>query len=106
MVSFYEKDQPFYPTDHCGILRVLTTEVNPRYMAHILETEGEKMNFSRSYRASIDRIENITFTVPAIEAQNKAMQEVQELEQKILEAERTLSDISSKKEAVLKKHLQ
>lgn len=106
MVNFYEKEQPFYPTDHCGVLRVLTNEVNPRYLAHILDTEGEKMNFSRSYRASIDRIEGIIFTVPAIEAQNEAMQKVRELEQKIAEMETALFDIIAKKEAILQEHLQ
>ena len=57
MVNFYPKDNPFYPTDHCGVLRVLTDKVHPRYMARILEIEGQKMNFSRSYRASIERDE-------------------------------------------------
>lgn len=105
MVNYYAKEQPFYPTDHCGVLRVLTDKVNPRYMAHILETEGRKMNFSRSYRASIDRIEGITFTVPDIEVQNAAMEKVLELEQKISEAEKQLAVIAEKKTEVLKKYL-
>ena len=105
MVNYYAKEQPFYPTDHCGVLRILTDKVNPRYMAHILETEGRKMNFSRSYRASIDRVEGIAFTVPDIEVQNAAMEKVLELEQKISEAEKQLADIASKKAEVLKKYL-
>lgn len=105
MVNYYAKEQPFYPTDHCGVLRVLTDEVNPRYMAHVLETEGRKMNFSRSYRASIDRVEGITFTVPDIEVQNAAMEIVLELEQKIAEAEKQLAGIAIKKAEVLKKYL-
>ncbi|WP_231087936.1 hypothetical protein, partial [Streptococcus gallolyticus] len=63
MTSFIPEKFEFYPTDHCGVLRCKTNEVNPRYMAHILEVEGNKMGFSRSYRASIDRIRGITFTV-------------------------------------------
>ena len=106
MVNFYEKEQPFYPTDHCGVLRVITDEVNPRYMAHVLEVEGRKMNFSRSYRASIDRIEGISFTVPAIDVQNDAMVKVRDLEQKILDAEEKLSIVAAKKEDVLKRFLQ
>lgn len=105
MVNYYAKEQPFYPTDHCGVLRILTDEVNPRYMAHVLEKEGRKMNFSRSYRASIDRVEGITFTVPGIEVQNDAMDKVLELEQKITEAEKQLADIATKKADVLKKYL-
>lgn len=105
MVNFFAKEQPFYPTDHCGVLRILTDEVNPRYMAHVLEAEGRKMNFSRSYRASIDRVEGITFTVPAIDKQNEVAAKVKELEQKIFDAEQRLASISGKKEAVIKKYL-
>ena len=63
------------------------------------------MKFSRSYRASIDRVEEITFTVPSIEDQNATMKEVLELEQKASNAEKQLSDIASKKAEVLKKYL-
>ena len=64
MTSYLPSDMPFYPTDHCGVLRCKTSEVNPRYLAHLLEVEGGKMGFSRSYRASIDRVQGITFTFP------------------------------------------
>ena len=63
------------------------------------------MKFSRSYRASIDRVEGITFTVPDIEVQNAAMGKVLELEKKITDAEIQLADIASKKADVLKKYL-
>ena len=66
MTSYLPSDMPFYPTDHCGVLRCKNSEVNPRYLAHILEVEGRKMGFSRSYRASIDRVHGIAFTVPDI----------------------------------------
>ena len=61
MTSYLPSDMPFYPTDHCGVLRCKNSEVNPRYLAHILEVEGRKMGFSRSYRASIDRVHGIAF---------------------------------------------
>lgn len=101
MVNFYPKDNRFYPTDHCGILRVLTDKVHPRHMARILEIEGKKMNFSRSYRASIDRVEGISFTVPAYEVQRKAMERVVGFEAKILELEKSLSTIEGKKTKIL-----
>ena len=101
MVNFYPKDNQFYPTDHCGVLRVLTDKVHPRYMARILETEGKKMNFSRSYRASIDRVEGITFSVPDYDIQCKSMEQVIELEAKISELEKTLSALDGKKSEIL-----
>ena len=101
MVNFYPKGNQFYPTDHCGVLRVLTDKVHPRYMARILETEGKKMNFSRTYRASIDRIEGISFSVPSFEVQEKAMKQVVELEAKISELESGLASLDSKKAEIL-----
>ena len=101
MVNFYPKDNQFYPTDHCGVLRILTDKVHPRYMARILETEGKKMNFSRTYRASIDRVEGISFSVPSFEVQEKAMKQVVELEAKISELESGLASLDSKKAEIL-----
>ena len=101
MVNFYPKDKQFYPIDHCGVLRVLTDKVHPRYMARILENEGKKMNFSRSYRASIDRVEGISFNVPDYDIQRKAMEQVVELEAKISELEKTLSALNGKKSEIL-----
>lgn len=69
MTSYLPSDMLFYPTDHCGVLRCKTSEVNPRYLAHLLEVEGGKMGFSRSYRSSIDRVQGITFTFPDISIQ-------------------------------------
>ena len=57
MTNYIPEGTEFYPTDHCGVLRSKTLEVNPRYLVYILESEGKKMGFSRSYRASIDRIQ-------------------------------------------------
>ena len=101
MVNFYPKGNQFYPTDHCGVLRVLTDKVHPRYMARILETEGKNMNFSRTYSASIDRIEGISFSVPSFDVQEKAMKQVVELEAKIYELERKLETFEGKKAEIL-----
>ena len=105
MVNFYPKDKQFYPTDHCGVLRVLTDKVHPRYMARLLEIEGEKMKFSRSYRASIDRVEGIVVSVPSIEEQNAVIEKVIELENKIKELEGKLYVLEQKKTEVLNTHL-
>ncbi len=105
MVNYYPKDQVFYPTDHCGVLRVLTDEVNPRYMARILETEGKKLNFSRSYRASIDRIQGITFSAPAISLQNDVVAKVIDLEHKIADAEQKIKSLSGKKSEIIASYI-
>ena len=82
MTAYMPENIEFYPTDHCGVLRCKTPQVNPRYMVHVLEKEGQKIGFSRSLRASIDRVQVITFTVPDREAQDETVAKVNELEAK------------------------
>ncbi|MBQ6971411.1 MAG: N-6 DNA methylase [Synergistaceae bacterium] len=105
MVSFMERGQEFYPTDHCGVLRVLTDRVHPRYMAHVLEREGTHLGFSRNFRASLDRVGGIRFAVPDIESQVPAMIEVLSLEGEISRALGELEGLAGMKEGVLRKYL-
>ena len=106
LVNFMPKNNKFYPTDHCGVLRCKTEEVNPRYLAHVLEIEGKKMGFSRTYRASIDRIQSISFYVPDIAIQNEVVAKVQDIEKKIAEAKQQLEKLQGKTTAILNKYLQ
>ncbi len=106
LVNFMPKDNQFYPTDHCGVLRCKTDEVNPRYLAHILESEGKKMGFSRTYRASIDRVQSISFYIPDIAKQNEVVEKVQEIEMKIADAEKHLESLQGKTLEILNKYLQ
>lgn len=106
IVRFMPKDTQFYPTDHCGVLRCMTDEINPRYLARVLEREGKKMGFSRNYRASIDRVKGITFYVPDIKKQDEVVAKVKELETKISDAENKLKALQSKTTEILDKYLQ
>ena len=106
MTSYMPESKEFYPTDHCGVLRCKTEEVNPRYLVHILEVEGRKMGFSRSYRASIDRVQGITFTVPERSKQDSVIQKVFEVEKQITGAEAKLKELGTKQNEVLQKYLQ
>lgn len=105
MTRYMPENTEFYPTDHCGVLRCKTSEVNPRYMVHILEVEGRKMGFSRSYRASIDRVQGITFTVPSREVQDKAIAKIDILEKQITEAQQKLEALSSTIADILNQYL-
>ena len=105
MTSYIPEETAFYPTDHCGVLRCKTSAVNPRYLAHILEVEGGKMGFSRAYRASIDREQGITFTVPDILMQNDAMSKAADYEIAIKELERSLEKIAARRSEIIRKAL-
>ena len=60
MVNYIRKDHPFFPTDHCGVLRVNEKRLNPHFIMYMLELAGRRAGFSRTYRASIDRVEGLT----------------------------------------------
>ena len=75
MVSYVEKEIPFYPTDHCGVLRVLDEEIVPYYVALSLEVIGKKHGFSRAYRASTERIASVQLPIPSQEIQISVVKE-------------------------------
>lgn len=105
MVNYMRAETPFYPTDHCGVLRVKNKAVNERYLAYVLEKEGRSFEFSRTKRASIDKIQNIKIQVPSILEQQKVVAEVERIEGKIIALEKELAEMPKLKEAVLKKYL-
>lgn len=76
MVNLIPKDTKFYPTDHCGVIRVLTDKVLPNYLRYALDLEGKRMKFSRTYRACTERIQKIWIQVPEISVQQKHLNEV------------------------------
>ena len=104
-VNMISKDIPFYPTDHCGVMRINTDKIHPRYMVWALEKAGKSLTFSRSYRASLDRIESITINIPPHKEQWEAMSEVEELERRIQMLESTLNELSMKKRTIVSRYL-
>ena len=105
MVNTMDAGMPFYPTDHCGVLRIKTDDILPKYMAYLLEKEGKKAGFSRSYRASIDRIKSLSVQAAPIEEQRKALKEIEAYESEIAVAKLVLSACADKKKMILDKWL-
>ncbi|MGJ9577611.1 N-6 DNA methylase [Actinotignum sp. GS-2025c] len=106
MVSYQEAGKPFYPTDHCGVLRVVSDAVQPRYLAHVLQSAGRKARFSRDYRASIDRISSLSIQAPDINAQRRTIERVEELEMNIINAQRELDNLSERRNEVVAQFLR
>lgn len=105
MVNILPKGYEFYPTDHCGIMTVDESLINPRYMAHLLEKEGKTIGFSRSNRASIDRIKSIKISVPNVEIQNIQMKKVYDLEENIKELNKNQINLSKEINSIINKYL-
>ena len=107
MVNTIDKDIPFYPTDHCGVLRLNdNSKLLENYVAYALKKQGAEYGFSRSKRASIDRIETIKIPVPDIEEQKKIVAKVLPLEAEIEKLQKEIDEIPAKKQAILDKYLK
>ena len=83
MVRYLPANQPFYPTDHCGVLRIHTDKIDPEYLALALQVEGEYEKFSRSNRASTQRIAALILQIPSKEEQHRVLDEIHVIEEKL-----------------------
>ncbi|EGO8512158.1 hypothetical protein ELZ39_14975 [Enterococcus faecalis] len=106
MVNTLPANEPFYPTDHTGVLRVNNSQINYRYLAHCLEQEGLHEGFSRNYRASIGQIEKLSVVIPSIKDQNNAIKKIEEIETKIAEEQQKIAMIQEEKNNILNDLLQ
>lgn len=103
MVNIIPANKQFYPTDHCGVLRIKTNDIIPEYMALALQVEGEFERFSRSNRASTQRIANLIIQVPSLSEQEKIVNEISTIDSKI-EAEQAI--IANQTESVKSKFVE
>lgn len=75
LVNYIPAKEKFYPTDHCGYLRTNCDDLNTYYVAMIMYIIGCSHHFSRSYRASIDRIKGLEIPNPPKDIQDKIAKE-------------------------------
>ena len=105
MVNYIPENTPFYPTDHCGVLRVRDSNILPRYLSKALENAGAEIKFSRSYRASIERVKNLSIPVPPIGEQKNFITQIKPLEDAISELYIGLEEVEAKRKTILDKYL-
>lgn len=100
MVNSISANKEFYPTDHCGVLRLKTDKILLNYLVYALQVEGEYERFSRNYRASIQKVRQLIIQVPPIEEQEKIIEEIKKVDLVIEEQKSTIEkydeDIKSK----------
>ncbi len=106
MVNYIPENTPFYPTDHCGVLRIFTKNLHPRYVSFVLNEKGKEARFSRTIRASIDRIKGLTIEAPDMKTQNEFAINIQKLEEKIRQAQEIIEKAPLQKQKILDKHLK
>ena len=106
MVNYLDKGIKFYPTDHCGYLKVIDKNINPLYLAKMVEIEGSKQRFSRSNRASIERVSSMIINLPNIEIQIKIAESINEFNKCIKEMELKLNQLDLSKREVIDKYIK
>jgi type I restriction enzyme M protein len=105
MVNIIPANQPFYPTDHCGVIRIKGEYLSLYYIASELLAIGKENRFSRTFRASTERIKDIRIQMPSEQLQRKFDYKVKSILSKIKAIEADLSNLDHEKEQVLKKYL-
>lgn len=105
MVNYVPSDSAFCPTDHCGVLKVVSDDFNTHFVKFVLQKEGKKMGFSRSYRASLDRIESISIPKLPISIQNEFISKVEELLSKSEDLEKKLPILAEQQNIIIKQLL-
>ena len=105
MVNYIPSNEPFYPTDHCGVLQVLTEDILPKYLVEVLKQAGKEKGFCRSLRASIDRIAGLSIMLPDRKTQEEVVSQIEDIEAGIKSAREIVERAASQKQAVLDKYL-
>lgn len=106
MVGFMPSGKAFYPTDHCGVLRVKTKNIQAKILAFGLESEGRKVGFRREYRASLERVRNLQIPLPPLESQDQIINVISKIEEKISLMDSSLEGLEGKKSKILKSALE
>ena len=96
----------FYPTDHIGVLRLKSDILEPKYVAYALYNEGRKINFSRTKRASLEAVKEISLPLPSIDSQREVIKKVIEYENEIRNMRKIIKEAISKKQTILEDFLK
>ena len=105
MVGFMPTNTPFYPTDHCGVLSVKEDKGKAKIVQFALENEGAKFGFSRTLRASIERVEGLKIPLPPLKEQEKISSCIENLETQISHLNSMLLNLETQKTNIIERHL-
>lgn len=105
MVNYIPSNIPFYPTDHCGVLRVLSNNISTKYLSFIIDKVGKQQRFCRKLRASIDRVAGLSVELPNYDIQTNVVVQIENLELEITNARTVIKNAVNEKQAILDKYL-
>ena len=56
--------QPFHPTDHCGVLRIVNETIDPEYLYYALRATRGQHGFDRTYRSNLENMKDVSVPIP------------------------------------------
>lgn len=101
MVGYVAENVPFYPTDHCGVLRVKNKDIDSYFLSLMLDQYGSLYEFSRQLRASIDRISSITVSVPSLDIQKSIVSECEKIDKEYSDAQKKIEECKNAISAIM-----
>ena len=104
MVSYVPEGYPFYPTDHCGVLRVKNNLVNEKYLAFVLEKKEKLLVFQEQKELLLIGLKVLRFLFLHFPSKKNSFRN-RKIETQIEALENEIVEIPKQKEAILKKWL-
>ncbi len=105
MTNYMPKDTPFYPTDHCGVLRPLDPNIKARVLCHALHQMGQEKGFCRNLRASLQRVKDLKIPLPPLPAQEQIVGVLTQIEQEIARLDAEIATLEGQEQEILKEFL-
>ncbi|WP_120950890.1 N-6 DNA methylase [Helicobacter sp. L8] len=106
MTAYMPKDTPFYPTDHCGVLRPLEPNIKAQILRYSLQQVGQEVGFCRNLRASIQRVSALKIPLPPLKAQEQIISVLSHIEQEITRLDQEIATLEGKEQEILKEFLR
>jgi len=95
-VGYLKENAEFYPTDHIGYLRVKSDEILPKYIVSLIEEQGHQLGYSRTNRASLQKMRKMQIVIPPMKEQERIVAEIVRIEGEQLKAQQEINKINSK----------
>jgi type I restriction enzyme M protein len=62
------ENNPFEPTDHCGVIQILSKQILPEYIIYALHIKRSEESFDRSFRASLANMRRMSLPIPILKS--------------------------------------
>lgn len=101
MTNYILPNNPFYPTDHCGVVKCIDNSINMVYFNYAFNIVGKEYGFNRNLRASIDRIEKLQIPIPDLNKQNEISNIILDCKNKIEQSQLKINNAKIRQKEIM-----